>query len=251
MRTALVSDVHGNAVALDAVLADLERAGADQVVCLGDLVQGGPEPSRTVGVVRARGWPTVLGNADAFLLDPATAEASPEPVTERQLAMRRWSVERLSPDDLGWLGSLPLTVEVDLGHGRTLLGCHASPRSYDDLLFPTTPEDEFRALLDGVDADLVAGGHVHLPFVRRRGRTLFVNPGSAGLSYDHEQDERDFGLDPWAAYALVTTDGDALAVELRRVPLDVDAVVTAIRESGQPHADDAAEQWLRGRARVV
>jgi predicted phosphodiesterase len=247
VRTALVSDLHGNAVALETVAADLERTGVDQAVCLGDALQGGPEPERTLSLLRRLGWPVVLGNADAFLVDAATADGSSEPVTEGQLAVRAWSVERLTPEGIAWIEALPPTLERDLGEGRTLLACHGSPGSYDDLIFPHTPEEEFRGLLDGVDADVVAGGHTHLQFVRRRGGTLFVNPGSAGLSYDHEQDEDDLRLDPWAAYAVLTTGGGSLSLDFRRIPLDVEAVAGAYAAAGHPDADVWAGRWL-GRA---
>jgi predicted phosphodiesterase len=244
VRTALVSDLHGNAIALETVAADLERTGVDQVVCLGDAIQGGPEPERTLALLRELGWPVVLGNADAFLVAAETAAGSSEPMTEAQLAVRAWSVERLGSDGLAWLEALPPTLERDLGDGRTLLACHGSPGSYDDLIFPHTPEQEFRALLHGVDADVVAGGHTHLQFVRRLGATLFVNPGSAGLSYDHEQDEGDLRLDPWAAYAVLTTNDGSLSLDFRRVPLDVEAVAAAYAGAGRPDAEVWAGRWL-------
>jgi hypothetical protein len=122
--------------------------------------------------------------------------------------------------------------------------CASSPGSYDDSIFPHTPEREFRALLGDVDAHVVAGGHTHLQFVRRRGATLFVNPGSAGLSYDHEQDEDDFRLDPWAAYAVLTTGNGSLSLDLRRVPLDVEAVAAAYAAAVHPDADAWRSRWL-------
>jgi predicted phosphodiesterase len=245
VKTALVSDLHGNAVALETVAAEIERSRIDQVVCLGDALQGGPEPARALELLRRLAWPVVLGNADAFLVDPS-ADGSAEEVTERQLAARAWSVERLGADGLAWIEALPPIVEVDLGGGRRLLACHGSPGSYDDLIFPHTPEKDFRELLGGVDADVVAGGHTHLQFVRRRGATLFVNPGSAGLSYDHEQPEDDFRLDPWAAYAVIASDG-SFSVELGRIPLDVEAVAAAYHESGHPEAEEWASRWaVRG-----
>jgi predicted phosphodiesterase len=243
VRTALVSDLHGNAIALETVATELRREPVDQVICLGDAVQGGAEPARTVRRLRELGWPIVLGNADAFLVEAETAATSAEPVTEQQLAARAWSVAQLAPGDLDWVASLPLTIELDLGDGRTLLACHGSPASYDDLLFPHTPEHEFRAFLDGIDTDVVAGGHTHLQFVRRRGATVFVNPGSVGLSYDHEQEESHFRIDPWAAYAVLTTGGGALRIELRRTPLDVGAIAAAFRNSGHRDADAWVTRW--------
>ena len=96
MRVALVSDVHGNAVALETVLGELDRDSPDAVVCLGDLIQGGPDPGRCADLVQERGWPVVLGNADAFVLDEASAASGVEGVTERQLAQRAWTLEQLS-----------------------------------------------------------------------------------------------------------------------------------------------------------
>lgn len=242
-RTALVSDVHGNAVALRAVDAALAAEGIGQVVCLGDMVQGGSEPAECVELLRERGWPVVLGNADAFLLDPATAEGSGEAITERQLEMRAWSVAQLTRDQLAYIAAMPATVAADLGDGRSLLACHAVPSSYDPLVFPTTPEAEFRAALGPVTDDVVAGGHIHLPYVRRVGPTLFVNPGSAGFGYDHEQPDDDVRADPWASYAVVTAGGGRLGVELRRLPLDVAAIRDVTRASGIPYADALVRRW--------
>ncbi len=248
MRVALVSDVHGNVVALETVIAELDRDRPDAVVCLGDLIQGGPDPGRCADLVQERGWPVVLGNADAFVLDEASAASGVEAVTERQRAQRAWTLEQLSEDQSAFVASFRPTVALDVGP-RTLLACHAVPASFDPVVLPSTPEEEFRAHLDGVAADVVAAGHVHLQFVRRAGATLWVNPGSVGLSYDHEQPEDDFRFDPWAAYGFVTADEDGrFGIELRRVPVDVDAIVARVKSCGMPEAAVGAWRWhSRGR----
>jgi predicted phosphodiesterase len=245
VRTALVSDVHGNAVAFRAVVDELDREGIDRVVCLGDMLQGGPEPAACHDLLRERGWPVVLGNADAFLIDPTTAEGSQEPITQPQLDKQAWALERIGPERAAEVAVWPITVEADLGHGRTLLAFHAVPSSYETLVFPTTPAAEFRAVLGELTADVAACGHIHLPYVRRLGATLVLNPGSVGLAYDHEQDEETFRLDPWASYAVVTSSAGALRIEHRRVAFDVGAVVEAIRACGMPHVDDTALPWER------
>lgn len=241
MRVALFSDVHGNAVALRALVAELERVGPDAAVCLGDAVQGGVEPDVVVDALESLGCPVVLGNADAFLLDP---DAGAEEATEAQLAMRAWSVERLGAERLQRIREYRPTIELELGAGDSLLAFHGSPTSYDDFLLPATPEGVFRALLGDIGgATVLAGGHVHLQFLRRVGRALFVNPGSVGFGYDHEQPEDRFRLDPWAAYALVDVDGDRLEVAFRRVPFDAADVVAAVRASAAPGAEAAAARW--------
>jgi putative phosphoesterase len=248
VRIALVSDAHGNAIALDAVVAELDREGIERVVCLGDMLQGGAQPAECLAQIRRRSWTIVLGNADAFVLDPRTGEGSAEEVTESQLAVRAWSRDRLSDAEAAAIEAWPLSARVELGHGRQLLAFHATPSSYEPLLLPSSSEEEFRGLLGPVDEDLAAGGHTHLQFVRRCGPTTFVNPGSVGLGYDHEQEAEGFTPDSWASYAVVTSSRTGLRIELRRVEFDADTVAEVVRSSGMPEGDASALMWERAAA---
>jgi len=185
----------------------------------------------------------VLGNADDFVLDAASAEGSSETVTERQLAVREWSFGRLGPARRELVSRWPRTVELELGDGLRLLGCHATPGSNDDVVLPDAPEDEYRAAFAGAGVDLVTCGHIHLPYVRRVGATTVLNPGSVGLGYDHQQDVSSLRFDPWAAWAIVGVDGGRLSIDLRRTPFDAAAVATAHRTSGMPHGEEYARSW--------
>jgi predicted phosphodiesterase len=234
MRTALISDVHGNAVAFEAVLADLERDPVDQIVCLGDMIQGGSQPAQVVRRLRELACPVVLGNADAFLVDP---DAGEEEKTERQLSVREWTVAQIGDEGVAFIETFRPTVDVPLGADRTLLAFHGSPSSFDDIVLPHLEEDEFRRLLGPPAADVLAGGHVHLQWLRRYGGSTFVNPGSVGLAYDHAQpDDDDPRVDAAAEYALIDVGGDRLEIAFRRVPFARDDVLAAIDASGMPHA---------------
>ncbi len=247
MRTALISDVHGNALALRTVCDELDREGIDRAVYLGDLAQGGPQPVECLELVGDRGWPCVLGNADAFVLDPAAEEGSGHPVTEQQLAQRTWSRSMLTDAHAATIAGWPLSLEVDLENGHRLLAFHAVPGSYHPMLLPTDGDDEFRARLGPVDTALAAGGHTHLQFVRRIGAATFVNPGSTGFGYDREQPEEGFALDAWASYAVVTTSPSGLRIELRRAAFDPFPVAAALRSCGMPHAEERIRMWERAR----
>jgi predicted phosphodiesterase len=241
LRVALFSDVHGNAVAFDAFLADLERQAVDRVVCLGDHAQGGAQPAQCLERLRELGAPAVMGNSDYFLL---TLDFGEEPVTEAQRETARWSVAQLSEDLLEFQRSFQPTVEVDLG-GRTLLGFHGSPRSREEILSPWMEEEAFREPLDATDATILAGGHIHHQWARRLGDRYFVNPGSVGLAYDHHQLEESFRADAFAEYAVLTVNGHGVGIEFRRVPFDPDEVLGAIEASGMPHPESAARLWRR------
>jgi predicted phosphodiesterase len=245
MRMAVFSDIHGNDVAFDAMLSDAERAAVDQYVCLGDAIQGGPQPAQVTARLRGLGCPVVMGNADAWLL--SGRETGHEPITpERRRkmdAIREWSLAQLSAADRDWIAGFQPVVELPLGQGRDLLGFHGSPASFDDLLFPTTPEPEFRQQLGAYAPRIMCGGHVHVPFVRRLDQTFFFNPGSVGLAYNHEQDEANFRADAWAEYALLAVEGERIGLEFRRIPFAAAALVEVYARSGRPFAQDAAEQY--------
>jgi predicted phosphodiesterase len=207
---ALVSDIHGNDTALAEVVAELERLGIAQVVCLGDVAQGGSEPAEVLDRLAALGWPVILGNADAFLLE-VPAE-SPEPITEAQLERREWSLGRLEPRHLEQIRSFLPTLDVELDGGLTLRAFHGSPHSYDDVVLPETQDGQVERLFGGSGVDLLGGGHTHLQWTRYVDGALYVNPGSVGLAYDRFDDEPE----PVAVaeYAIVTGG----SVEFRRVP---------------------------------
>lgn len=245
MRLGIISDIHGNFTALQAVLADLDRAAPDAVVCLGDAIQGGPQPREVVQALRERGWPVVMGNADDWLLTGVEHEgdaASPERKAKLD-AVRAWSLSQLSDEDKAFIAGFAPTVTVPLGGGQSLLAFHGSPTSFVHILLPGTPEAEFRERLAPFAAHMLCGGHTHQQFVRRLGGTFFFNPGSVGLAYDSQQPEAAFRADSWAEWALLTVDGGRLGLEFRRVPFDADALRRVYVDSGRPFGDEAAAQY--------
>jgi putative phosphoesterase len=240
-RIAVISDIHGNAIALDVALADIERAGVDQIVCLGDAIQGGAQPAQTVARLRELGCPVVMGNADAWLLNGV--ETGTETITEEQEAVRQWSLAQLSEADRAYIAAFTPTVIVALTSERDLLCFHGSPTSFDDILLPTTGEEEYERLLGPYAPAIMCGGHTHWQQVHRLGEAFFFNPGSVGLAYNHNQPEEHFRLDPWAEYAILSESEGALGLEFRRVPLPMDAVRQALRESGRPGVEAFLAQY--------
>jgi putative phosphoesterase len=243
MRIAILSDVHGNCAGLDAALADLQQQPADQIVCLGDMIQGGPQPTEVVARLRGLGCPVVMGNADAWLLTGQATDA--EPTSPQQQAVREWQLTQLAPDDRAYIEGFQPTVEIELG-GRTLLCFHGSPGSFDEIILPTTPEEEVQRMLGPFVPALMCGGHTHLQQIRRVGDTLFFNPGSVGFAYSHQQPEGQFKADPWAEYAVLTYQDGRIGLDLRRVPYSAEAIIQTYLASGRPYADQAAGQYRAG-----
>ena len=247
MRIAIIADIHGNALALDAVLGDLERGGYDQLVCLGDAIQGGPQPAVVVDRLRVLGCPVVLGNADAYLL--SDEETGDEPTGDarrrRRSETRDWSLARLAEADRAFIAAFPMAVTVDLPDGLRLRCAHGTPRSFDEVLLPDAPDAAFVASLAPDGRTLHTGGHTHVQFVRHfPDRTFFFNPGSVGLAWRHGQPEGILYADPWAEYAVLDIAGGRVDLSFRRVPFDVAAYRTIIAASGTPHAAALLAQYV-------
>jgi predicted phosphodiesterase len=227
--------MHGNAVAFRAALADLEADQPDLIVSLGDVAQGGPQPRECCELLQELGCPCVYGNSDHFLVD---LDFGNEPVTEEQLTTAQWSREQLGDDGLAFLQSFEPTVEA----GR-ILCCHATPRSNEEVILPSTPREDVEPALSDLDADVVAAGHVHLQWLRRFGRTLWFCAGSVGLVYEHKEPLDDVPFEPFSEYALV--DDETLAVEFRRIPFDVEALIADARAKDFPDFERWAAMWKR------
>lgn len=244
MRLAVISDIHGNRIAFDAVLADIQKANVDQMVCLGDAIQGGAQPVETVQRLREVGCPVVIGNADDWLIkgEDSSAEGTIDP---QKVAAREWSLSKLSADDVAFISGFQPTVQIDLGSGKSLLCFHGSPTSFDHVILPTTPEAEFMGFLGAYQANILTGGHTHMQQIRRIGESFFFNPGSVGFAYSHQQDMANFRADGWAEYAILTAENGQISLDLRRIPFDVNAVIEAYRSSGRPYTAEAIAQYQR------
>lgn len=247
MRIAVISDIHGNAIALEAVLNDLSGEAIDQIICLGDAIQGGPQPALAVARLRELGCPVVMGNADAWLLTGAETghEAPPPDRLARMHEVRAWSLAQLSAADQEFIAEFQPTVAIPLGGERELLCFHGSPASFDEVILPTTPEAEFERILGAHLPHILTGGHTHMQQIRRIGATdsFFFNPGSVGRAFSHHQPDGQFRSDPWADYAVLTVVGGRMALELRRVPFDVAALIATYQSSGRPHAEEAIAEY--------
>lgn len=232
MRVALISDLHGNEVALQAVLRDIGQRGIDQVVCLGDVATLGPCPSQVIAILAERGYPCILGNHDAFMLDPTLISTYTDapPV----LAAVDWCRSRLTQAELSFLRSFSDRLELELAPDVKLLLFHGSPRSHmEDLLCTASPEKLDEAL-KGHHAQVMAGGHTHIQMLRQHRGILLVNPGSVGMPFQEYAAGGPPTLLPHAEYATIEAKDGTLQVSLRRVAVDKAALRAALANTTNP-----------------
>lgn len=241
VRIALISDIHANLIALQTVLDEIESEGIDRIICLGDVVGGGPHPHEALERLRRLRCPVVQGNVDAWSLAMKPYETSDESVW-RMEAIDRWCVSRLMPGDFKYLRSFQPTVEVPLEAGRSLLCFHGSPRSNREIIGADMARAELIERLGDRRADVMAGGHTHEQMLRRLDETIIVNPGSVGLAFEYLPGGGSRNT-AWAEYAVLTSEDGRLQVDFRRKPVSVEAIRTAILHSHMPHAEWWASNW--------
>jgi putative phosphoesterase len=242
MRVALISDLHANELALDAVLADAKRAGVDRIVCLGDVATMGPRPHQVLQRLADLGCLCILGNHDEFLLDDKLIQTYTEaPIVVAAVA---WTRAQLSQKELDFVATFARRETLPLDGDATLLVFHGSPRSHMEDLLATTPAEALESALTGHSATVMAGGHTHLQMLRQHRGTLLCNPGSVGMPFREYANGQAPVILAHAEYAIVDGDKTGVRVDLRRVSLDKRALHDAAKScSENPLSPSLAAQY--------
>lgn len=237
MRLAVFSDVHGNAHALQAVLADIDSQGAfDQIIFAGDLVWGAARPLECIQMLQDRAITGVYGNTDEFLWKPPA---------ETWKVYADWVLTQIGEHGLKMLQALPFEQRISpTGQAEDdLLIVHANPKNISDAIFPPVemqqrlkgeiiqPDEEVLPLLEAVTAPTIVFGHVHVPNIRHVGGYMLVN--IASVSRPQDEDWR-------CKYGILTFQNGGWQAEHRYVDYDAEAARQAILHSDMPYAQEAA-----------
>lgn len=225
MRVAALYDIHGNLPALEAVLADVRAANADQIVVGGDVLPG-PLPRETLDCLLGLELPVrfIHGNGDRVVLAQMRG-TEPAEVPEQFREGIRWNAQQLTADHERVLASWPATLRFEIAGLGDVLFCHATPRNDTDIFTRLTSEALLLPIFQAVDAPLVVCGHTHMQFDRMIGDLSVVNAGSVGMPYG----------EPGAYWLLL-----GLAIELRHTTYDREKAAARIRATTYPEAANFA-----------
>ena len=227
MRIAVITDIHGNLAALEAVLAAIESIGVDGIYCGGDLVGYGPNPNEVCALIQDRGIPTIYGNYDYAIArdlgDCGCAYVTPH---DRELGQKSidWTLVHTNARSKAFMGEIPFDLRFAMENQRIRV-VHGSPRKVNEYLFEDKPESLYNRLAASAECDVLVFGHTHKPWIRAYGGVQFVNCGSVGKPKDG---------DPRAAFALLELVDGRVVASIERVPYDAEAVAREVEAVGLP-----------------
>jgi protein phosphatase len=235
-RIAIISDIHGNIPALEAVLSDINERGIERIYCLGDLIGKGPHPKQVIEMVKNASAKVIYGNWDDWLAG--------KPDEEQEHAF--WQYQLLDKDEINYLKSLPFSIEFFMS-GRFIRLFHASPQSVYKRVQPGSSIEDRLAMFDNTEAtgtppgdinpDVVGYGDIHNAYIQNfKGKTLF-NVGSVGNPLEITQ----------ASYAILegsycNRSLGAFSVQLVRVPYDIELAIQQAKEVNMPLLEQYANE---------
>lgn len=235
MRVAIISDIHGNFTALEAVLQDLEQQpDVDALVIAGDLCLNGPSPRQCLERVQSLHCPVIQGNTDKEIVTQAQEKG------EKKRNTVSWTREQIGVAGVHYLSTLPFSHRIPNAEGSDLLIVHANPLNLEDAIFPNATDSDLDLLLGGLDerVGVLAFGHLHIAYTREWKHLLLVDVGSCGIPRD--EDHR-------ASYAILTWQDSTWQAEIRRVTYDIQWAIKQIKASGMPNPDKRIKVLLDAR----
>lgn len=238
---AVISDIHGNYPALQAVLDDIVQSGVDELICLGDVANFGPMPAECVARLQSLDCPIIMGNTDDYLLKPREYENLNKPGEQgsKLIDVEHWCAAQLSTENKHFITTFPERLTGHMNSVSTLF-FHASPRNYNDIIRVDTPEKDIHDYCDGHYATLMLGGHTHQPFLRHLNESVFINPGSVGAPFQRQRHGSEW-KPAWAEYAVISEQSGQPHVAFKRVSYDIAPLMKAA--SAMPHSDLYRQQW--------
>ncbi len=237
MKLAFISDIHGNAIALDEVLNDIKAKNVDKVYVLGDICYRGPEPQRSLDLIRSLDCDVIKGNADEWVVRGVQQGEVPDHVLELMNKERDWIVSQLSDESIDYLRELPTQLNLEV-EGIRIHAFHATPDSLFEVVPPSASDETILEKLATTKADLFIYAHIHKPYIRFINGKCIVNIGSVGLPFD--------GVNK-ASYSIVEIMEGSIQTSNVRVSYDVQKVAEQYKNVEYPNAEMMSNVVLNGR----
>jgi putative phosphoesterase len=224
MKLLLLSDIHANFPALEAVVKFFTGISFDAICNCGDSLVYGPFPNETLQWLQNNKVHSIVGNTDRKVRKLLTGKNFKKPRKEEKRIMYNWTAEQLNPSSRKYILSLKKSKQISIA-GQTIGLFHGSPEYPDEFLFPDTAPERFAALADLSPCNIIITGHSHTPFHKKVNHTHFINPGSVGRMFDSN---------PAASCAILTIKDKSIETECYRIPWPKERTVHALKKNKLP-----------------
>ncbi len=223
MKILLLSDIHGNYPALQAVNDRFSNTFFDTICNCGDSLVYGPFPNETLDWLEENKVCSILGNTDKKIIKLLKGKSFKKPGKEEKRIMYTWTAQQLTSKSKKYLLSLKKSYSIEATYPVLLF--HGSPEHPNEFLFPNTPHSRFKDLANSFPNSIVVSGHSHTPYYKHVATTHFINPGSVGRMFDS---------DPTASCAILNIVETAVSVEHFRIEYAIQETTTALKNAGLP-----------------
>ncbi|SEM93984.1 phosphoesterase, MJ0936 family [Mesobacillus persicus] len=227
MKLAFISDIHGNAIALDAVLADIKKRKVDKVCVLGDICYRGPEPQRALEVIRSLNTEVIKGNADEWVVRGVNKGEVPDQALEMMNLERDWIYSKLTEESVEYLRKLPTELNIEV-EGMKIHAYHATPSSLFNIVLPSEDDEILESKMMTKEADLYIYAHIHRPYSRYINGKVIMNIGSVGLPFDGVKK---------ASYGIVDVQDGSYQTSIVRVRYDIEQTIDRFIKSDYPNKE--------------
>lgn len=238
MKLAFISDIHGNAIALEAVLVNIKKHDVDKIYVLGDICFRGPEPKRSLDLVRSLETDVIKGNADEWIVRGIKEKEVPAQVFEIMSSEVNWTRSKLNDKDHEYLENLPTNLDIELENFK-IHAFHATPNDLFEVVLPSENDESINEkLMKNSSADVYIYAHIHKPYIRYIEGKCIINIGSVGLPFD--------GIRK-SSYALLNIEKGSFQSSIIRVDYDVEEVIQQYEILDYPNKELMSSIVLKGK----
>jgi putative phosphoesterase len=228
MKIAFISDIHGNAIALEQVLEDINKKSVDKIIVMGDICYRGPDPKKSIDLIRSLNTEVIKGNADEWVVRGVREGEVPDKVIDMMNREREWTVSRLTPSDIDYLNNLPSEINFKANDISFNL-FHATPTSLFDIVPPNADDETIKTkLMSSSESQIYIYAHIHKPYIRYVNGKVIMNTGSVGLPFD--------GL-AMSSYVTVELEEGNIKTSIERVKYDIEKVTEQYIHSEYPNSE--------------
>ncbi|MGI2293460.1 metallophosphoesterase family protein [Paenibacillus sp. GXUN7292] len=226
MKAAFISDIHGNAVALEEVLRDIEQRAVDKIFVLGDICYRGPEPKRALELIQSLQTEVIKGNADEWVVRGVQQGEVPDHLLDLMNKEREWTVSKLDHTDMDYLEQLPTAIHYK-HDDVSLTAFHAVPDNLFKVILPNADDEVLDTeIVKKANADIYVYAHIHKPYIRYANEKIIMNIGSVGLPFDGMR---------MASYGIVTIEQNRISTSIERVAYDTEKVISLYHSVNYPN----------------